>query len=397
MPSGTEVVMGADAPTSDLDLWSSEVLLDPWEHFREIRNTAPVVYLEQYNHYAVGRYTDVRAVLRDWQTFTSADGIGFNDLMNEATIGTAPGSDPPEHDAIRSAMLERLRLTEVRGLAELVQRRADEMVTELVERGSFDLVTDLAQRYVTEVVGELIGLDRDRLARFGPAGPVFFDTVGPEGDLVYESFPIAMELLREIGGLSKDDMVPGSMGWSLFEAEDRGEIPPDSTTMLIWNYIGPAFDTTINGMGSTIWCLARDPEQWKILRDDPSLIPAAFNEGLRMETPISIWGRGCRGGAEIDGITIPPGSRMCVLLASANRDERRYPDPDRYDVRRDPHDHVAFGHGIHSCVGSSLARSEVHAVLTALVNQVTTMECGDPVREPHNTTRGLAHLPMQVA
>ena len=201
----------------------------------------------------------------------------------------------------------------------------------------------------------MIGLSGERLARFGPAGPMFFDVAGPPGDLVYDAFPTALELLQEIGRLTKDDMTPGSMGWSLFDAEDRGEIPPDSTTMLIWNYIGPAFDTTINGIGSTVWALARDPEQWKILKSEPSLVPSAFNEGLRMETPISIWARGCRGGAEIDGITIPPGSRMCVLLGSANRDERHYPDPDRYDVRRDPHDHISFGHGIHSCVGSSLA------------------------------------------
>jgi cytochrome P450 len=389
--------MGANAPESDLDLWSRDVLIEPWEHFRTLRDTAPAVYLERYEVFAVGRYRDVRAVLRDWQTFTSADGVAFNDLMNEAELGTAPGSDPPEHDAVRSAMLERLRLTEVRGLAEMVQRRADALVAELLERGTFDLVTDLAQRYVIEVVGELIGLSGDRLARFGPAGPMFFDVCGPPGDLVYDAFPTALELLQEIGRLTQADMTPGSMGWSLFEAEARGEIPADSTTMLIWNYIGPAFDTTINGIGSTVWALARDPEQWKILKDEPALIPSAFNEGLRMETPIAIWARGCRDGAEIDGVTIPPGSRMCVLIASANRDERHYPDPDRYDVRRDPHDHVAFGHGIHSCVGSSLARTEAHAVLAALVSQVTAMGCGEPVREPHSTTRGLAGLPMQIA
>ena len=136
--------MGADAPTSGLDLWSSEVLLDPWDHFREIRDAAPAVYLEQYDVYAVGRYRDVRGVLRDWQTFTSADGVAFNDLMNEAELGTAPGTDPPEHDAVRSAMLERLRLTEVRGLAELVQGRADALVAELIERRSFDLLPELA-------------------------------------------------------------------------------------------------------------------------------------------------------------------------------------------------------------------------------------------------------------
>src|SRR5436309_2012412 len=392
-----EVGMGAEAPTSQLDLWSTEVLVDPWEEFRTIRDTAPVVYLERYDVYAVGRYRDVKGVLRDWQTFTSADGVAFNDLMNEAEQGTAPGSDPPEHDAVRGAMLERLRLTEVRGLVDLVQQRADEMVAELVERGSFDLVTDLAQRFVTQVVGELIGLSGDRLARFGPAGPTFFDSTGPEGDITYDAVPVALELLQDIGRITKDDMTPGSMGWSLFEAEERGEIPPDSTTMLIWNYIGPAFDTTINGIGSTVWALARDPEQWKILKGEPELIPSAFNEGLRMETPISIWARGCRNGADIDGVTIPPGSRMCVLIASANRDERHYPDPDHYDVRRDPHDHIAFGHGIHSCVGSGLARTEAHAVLAALVDRVTTMECGEPAREPHNTTRGLAGLPMTVA
>lgn len=389
--------MGTEAPTSGLDLWAREVLIDPWEHFREIRNTAPAVYLEHYDVYAVGRYKDVRGVLRDWQTFTSADGVAFNDLMNEAEMGTAPGSDPPEHDAIRSAMLERLRLTEVRNLAEMVQGKADALVAGLLERGSFDLVTDLAQRYVIEVVGELIGLSEDRLAAFGPAGPMFFDVAGPPGDLVYDAFPTAMELLQQIGQLSKDDMRPGSMGHSLFEAEERGEIPADSTTLLIWNYIGPAFDTTINGIGSTILYLAQDPDAWKVLKSEPALIGSAFNEGLRMETPIIIWARGCRNGAEIDGTTIPPGSRMCVLLGSANRDERHYDDPDRYDVRRDPHDHVSFGHGIHSCVGSSLARTEAHAVLTALVNQVTTMECGEPVREPHSTTRGLAGLPMQIS
>jgi cytochrome P450 len=116
-----------------------------------------------------------------------------------------------------------------------------------------------------------------------------------------------------------------------------------------------------------------------------------------MEAPIQIWARGCRHGAEIDGVEIPPGSRMAILLGSANRDERHYPDPDRYDVRRNPKDHVGFGHGIHACVGSPLAREEAHAVLRALVDQVTTLECGEPVWAPHNTTRGLASLPMEIS
>ena len=389
--------MSTQAPTSDLDLWSDEVLIDPWPHYRAIRDTAPAVLLERHNFYAVGRFADVRAALRDWHTFTSADGVAFNDLMNEAELGTAPGSDPPEHDQIRSALLERLRLSEVKELLAPVQARADALMAELLERRSFDLVTDLAQRFVVEVVGEQIGISGELLDQFGPAGPYFFDTAGPEGERVYEAFPIALELLQVIGRLTKEDMAPGSMGWSLFDAEERGVTPADSATMHIWNYLGPAFDTTINGIGSTIWYLAQDPEQWKTLRDDPSLIPAAFNEGLRMEAPIQIWGRGCRDGAEIDGIEIPPGSRMAIILGSANRDERHYPDPDHYDVRRNPADHVGFGHGIHSCVGAPLARVEAHAILTALVNQVSTLECGEAVHEAHSTTRGLASLPLEIS
>jgi len=127
------------------------------------------------------------------------------------------------------------------------------------------------------------------------------------------------------------------MGWSLFEAEARGEIPPDSTTMLIWNYIGPAFDTTINGIGSTVWALARDPEQWKILKDDPSLVPSAFNEGLRMETR-SRSGPGLPGRRRDRRCLDPGGSRMCVLLGSATVTSGTIPIPTTTTCVANPHD-----------------------------------------------------------
>jgi cytochrome P450 len=132
------------------------------------------------------------------------------------------------------------------------------------------------------------------------------------------------------------------------------------------------------------------------VREDPSLIPAAFNEALRMESPIQIWGRACRDGAELDGVAIPSGSRIALLLGSANRDERHYPDPDAYRVERNPKDHVAFGHGVHTCLGASLARAEAQAVLGAVVDRASALECGEPGREPHNTTRGLASLPLRM-
>jgi len=389
--------MPVDATPSEIDLWSDEVLLEPWAHYRAIRDQGPAVRLERYDLYAVGRYEDVRAVTRNWEAFTSAEGVAFNDLMNEAELGTSAGSDPPEHTAIRALLSERLRLADVRELSGILEARAKALVADLVERGSFDAVTDLARRYVTDVVGDIVGITGDVLERFAPAGSVFFDAVGPEGDRVYEAVPIALELLGAIGQLTKDDMTPGGVGRGLFEAQERGEMPGEDPTIYIWNFLGPAFDTTISGISSTLWLLARDPQQWTRVREDPSLIPAAFNEALRMESPIQIWGRACRDGAEIGGVSIPPASRIALLFGSANRDERHYPDPDAYRVGRNPKDHVGFGHGVHNCLGASLARAEAHALLGAVVDRVTTLECGTPARKPRNTTRGLTSLPMAVS
>ena len=389
--------MTVEAPPSEVDLWSDEVLLEPWAHYRAIRDLGPAVHLERYDLYAVGRYADVRAVTRHWEAFTSADGVAFNDLMNEAEIGTSAGSDPPEHTVVRALLSERLRLSDVRELSGMLEARAKTLVGDLVGRGSFDAVTDLARRYVTGVVGDIIGITGDVLERFAPAGNVFFDAVGPEGDRVYEALPVALELLGAIGRLTKDDLTPGGVGWGLFEAQERDEMPGEDPTIYIWNFLGPAFDTTINGISSTLWLLARDPEQWTAVREDRSLIPAAFNEAVRMEAPIQIWGRACRDGAEIDGVFIPPASRIALLFGSANRDERHYPDPDAYRVDRNPKDHVGFGHGVHTCLGASLARAEAHALLGAVVDQVTTLECGPPSRKPRNTTRGLTSLPMTVS
>jgi cytochrome P450 len=389
--------MAVDAPPCEVDLWSDEVLLEPWAHYRAIRDLGPAVHLERYDLYAVGRYDAIRAVTRHWEAFTSADGVAFNDLMNEAELGTSAGSDPPEHTVIRALLAERLRLSDVRELSGMLEGRAKVLVDELAERGTFDAVADLARRYVTGVVGDIIGITGDVLERFGPAGNVFFDAVGPEGDRVYEAVPVALELLGDIGRLTKDDMTPGGVGRGLFEAQERGEMPGEDPTIYIWNFVGPAFDTTINGISSALWLLARHPEQWTEVREDRTLIPAAFTEALRIESPIQIWGRACRDGAEVDGVSIPPASRIALLLGSANRDERHYPDPDDYRVRRNPKDHVAFGHGVHTCLGMSLARAEADALLGALVERVTTLECGPPTRKPRNTTRGLTSLPMMVS
>jgi cytochrome P450 len=387
------------APVLDVDLFSDEMLDDPWATLRRLRDAGPVVHLahELYDVYAIGRFKDVRSVLRDWETFSSAEGTGFCELAQLASRSTVAGSDPPVHDQLRKAMLDRLRLSEIKGVAPRIQARADALVGELVRRGSFDGVKDLAQRFVPDVVGDLFGITGDVLHRFASSAEVAFNVMGPPNERMQAAGPVVFDNLTLVASLTKRDMVPGGMGWALYDAGERGEISADMCSSLLLNYVGPGFDTTIKALGNALWLLGRNPEQWKLLAGDPTLIPAAINEILRIESPIQTWSRVCVGGTDVDGVGIPPGARLAVLIGSANRDERNYDDPDRFDIRRNPLDHLAFGHGIHVCVGSPLARLQLTAVLTALVQQATTLECGAPVRDLNNVTRGLSSLPVVVS
>src|SRR5581483_10247889 len=232
-------VTGTPAPESEVDLWSDESLHDPWPGYRAIRDAAPVVQLSRHGLYAIGRYADVKRALRDWETFTSAQGVSFNDFANRASPGTAPSSDPPEHTQIRGAMLQRLKLSEIRGLQDRLQAKADRLVAELLERRSFDAVPDVAQRFVVESVGELVGISGEVLERFGRGGHDIFNIIGPDNEHLQTSLPGAVELLQLTHSLTKADMVPGGMGWDLFEAEERGLVPPNSSGNLIFNYLGP--------------------------------------------------------------------------------------------------------------------------------------------------------------
>jgi cytochrome P450 len=385
-------------PTVDVDIFSDEVLADPWPTCRAIRDAGPVVRLvhEEYDVYTVSRYEDARDVLRDWRRFSSAEGTAFNELGNDAAKSTVVGSDPPTHDTLRALMNDRLRLSEVKVQTALIEARADEFVAHLLERGRFDIVKDLSEQFVAAVMGEQIGIQGDKLQPFATGGSAVFDVLGPINAKTEAAVPIVLELMGLIARLTKEDMVPGSMGWHLLDAAERAEVPEDMATSLLFNYLGPGFETTISAIGSALWLLGRDPEQWKLLKEGTTTVRAVINETLRLESPFATWGRFCYEGVELSGMAIPADSRVAVLIGSANRDERHYSDPDQFDARRNANDQLAFGHGIHRCIGGNLATAQLVAMLTAFVEQVTTLEVGEPTRRLNNTTRGLSSLPASI-
>ena len=384
------------AVSSDIDLFGDEVLAEPYPHYETLRRIGPVVYLERYDLFALPRYAVVKAVLRDWERFTSAQGIMFNPAAKAAQSGSLTTSDPPEHDHLRSLILRWLSPKRVRSFQREIEAKANNVVASLVERGAFDAVTELAEALPSMVVGDLVGLPKElrvHLLEWGEAG---FNAGGPINDRTIAGVEINDRMIGLLGEISKDDFEPGSIGYELLENVERGELAHDDAVRLLISLTGPSIDTTVSGIATSIHQLALHPDQWALVRKDPSLIPAVGNEAVRYESPLQTLSRVVTEDWQIDDVTVPKGSRLAILYGSANRDERKYVDPDRFDIMRDANDQLAFGFGIHRCVGAPIALLQIHAALVAITSQVTHLDVGEPSRRLNNTTRRLSHLPATV-
>jgi cytochrome P450 len=193
------------------------------------------------------------------------------------------------------------------------------------------------------------------------------------------------------------ELPEGSMAAGILEAVARGDLSAGQCPMAIIDYLGPSLDTTISGLGNAVWLFATHPEQWQRLREDPGRAKQAFDEAIRLESPVTGFTRVTTRAAEIGEVELPAGSRVLVSYASANRDERYWDAPERFDIERSNASHVAFGFGEHTCAGMGLARLEATAVLTALARRVERFElAGPPVRKLNNVIRAFGSLPVRV-
>ena len=389
----------AAVPTYGADIYTDEAILEPYEHYRALRDLGPAVWLEQHGAYAVARYAAARAVLLDSDTFRSANGIALNEPANQVILGCTLASDGELHAHLRKVVAHRLMPRSLRPLREVVARRAEELVAELVARGSFDAVTDLAHALPMSVVPDFIGWPqegREHLLEWASAN---FDSFGPMNARAERTMPKCGEMAAYGAELVRTgNVLPGSLGAGVLEARDRGDITTEQAMMLMLDYLAPSLDTTISAIGSAIWLFARYPEQWDRLRAEPSLVPNAVNEVVRYESPIRAFGRLAETDTEIGGAPIPAGSRVLVIYAAANRDERKFARPDEFDVARPDAVHqLGFGVGEHGCAGQALARMETESLLTALARTVTRFHLdGPPQRALNNLIRAFGSVPVTV-
>ncbi|MFG2800068.1 cytochrome P450 [Streptomyces pseudovenezuelae] len=385
-------------PVFEGDIFDDEVLNDPYPAYEELRGLGAAVYVPRHDCWVLPRYAQVRAALDDHRRFSSVDSVGLEPALNERRRGGVLASDPPEHDVLRGVLSESLAPRALARLRTDIGRRADELVAPLVERGTFDVVRDLARVFPVSVVADLIGMPlaaREEVLRFADA---FFNTFGPLNDRTRQSLPVAETLFDELAAMmSRDHLEPGGWGEAVYRAADRGMIRTDQVVPLLRAYLVASMDTTINAIGSGLWLLAERPEAWRALREDRSLVPSVFEEILRYESPVQMFFRRTTRPVVYEDVVIPEQAQVSLLFGSANRDSRKWTDPDRFQVDRAPMDHVGFGYGVHGCAGQGLARIEAQAIFSALLDRVERIElAGPPRRHLNNVIRGLDSLPVTV-
>ena len=387
--------MSNPVATSDIDLWSDENLADPYPTYARLRDQAAVVQLTRSNVWALTRYVPIRDALGDWATFSSEGAVGFNDGVNQALMGTSLASDPPLHTQLRAALTENLTPRALRGMKDSIDQKADRIVRDLVAKGSFDGVQDLARELPLQVVVDMIGIKdeyvRNHILEWGSAA---FNVLGPMNERTGMNFPIAGELYQWRSKLTIDQLEKGSMGHGIFAAAERGEIPAESCGHIIHQYVAAGLDTTIATIGNALQLFGEHPDQYELLREDPTLIPAALNEVLRYRALMVAQGRQATRDVEVDGTVIPKGAKVAILFGAGNHDPRHYEHPEQFLIQRNPMDHLSFGYGVHSCAGQGLARLEIYAVFEALIRHVKGFKIGTPVRKINNSSLALDKLPV---
>lgn len=395
----------AGVPAVDVDPYSDEFLLNPYPEHERLREAGPLAWIPQYGIYAAARHDTVRAVFADHGTFISSAGVGLANFHKEEPFRPKSlilEADPPDHTRARAVLSRILSPKAMTQMRESFQREADALLDAFIAKaaaqGTVDGVTDLAERYPLKVFPDAVGLEEKGRENLLLYGDMIFNSFGPRNERLRKSAELVQPVTAWImNHCQREQLRPGGFGDQIYQAADAGEISHDEAPLLVRSFLSAGVDTTINGLGNAMLCLAQHPSEYARLRADPGLARGAFEESLRYESTVQTFFRTTSRESELCGVRIPADHKIVCFLAAANRDGRQWPEPDRFDITRRPAGHMAFGSGIHGCVGQVVARVEGELILAGLAKRVKRIEiAGEPKRRLNNTLRALASLPLQL-
>jgi cytochrome P450 len=393
-------------PELDIDPYAPENLLDPYPMHERMREAGPAIRLKPYpTVIACARHAEVHAVLNDPATFISGAGVGLSNFNKEAPWRPKSlilEADPPLHTRTRAILSRVLSPKAMLQLRSIFAEEAEAVILRCVDEskshGQIDGIRNLAQRYPLKVFPDAVGIEpegRDNLLLYGD---MVFNSMGPRNALLAKSTERLASVSQWImDHCRREHLRPGALGGQIYQAADAGEITHEQASMLVRSLLSAGVDTTINALGNALYALARHPAEYEKLHANGALARPAFEEALRWESTAQTFYRTSSRDAVIAGVPVPADTKVLCMLASANRDPRQWPNPDRFDIERRPTGHVAFGSGIHGCVGQAVARLEGEVVLSALAQRVKRIEAaGPPTRRLNNTLRALDRLPLRL-
>ncbi|MFM1886701.1 MAG: Biotin biosynthesis cytochrome [Pseudomonadota bacterium] len=383
----------------DTDPFSRESVRNARAVDDRLRETAAVVRLPGEDICMLARHEHVAAGLRDWKTFSSTSRPWHDPTSVRPELLLT--DDPPKHTRVRAVVSNALSPQAMAKMAEAFRADADALVGALKPQAgeTIDAVGQITQPFVYKVLPDLLGVMQEGREHMSAFGNMVWATMGPMNELFAEAMRDTDKAVVDwaTAACLRENLAPGSLGMAMYEAADRGEIDYLEANLLVGILLSAAADTTVITLANAIRAFAEFPEQYALVRADHKLTKAAFEESLRWDSPSRMAGRIAMRDVEIDGHLIPAGTRCGLMFAAANRDPRRWQEPDRFDIHRGNSANLGFGFGVHACVGRALALLEADALLGALARQVAAFEAAGEV-EPWMTTvgHGPAQLPVRL-
>lgn len=391
----------AGVPVSDFDPYTSEVLRNPYPYYEALRDAGSVVWLSKYGVYAVARYDQVKQVLTDHEVYCSSAGVGLTNFHTEdpwRKPSIILEVDPPEHTRTRKVFTRILSPKALNKLREKFEQEAEKLVSAMIEKGECDGVADFVYAYPIKVFADAVGVPAEGREHLLPYGDMVFNAFGPANARFEEclaNLGPATEWINHV--CQRDVLSQDGFGAELYAAADSGEITHEEAGMLVRTMLSAGLDTTIFTLGNALAGLGRHPDQWAVLREDPSRSRSVLEEVLRYESTFQSFYRTVTRPVTLDGVSLEKNQKVLVFIASANRDPRHWENPDQLDVTRQATGNLAFGAGIHGCAGQMIARLEGEIALRVLATRLQSIELLEPPQlHFNNTVRGYKHMPMRV-